>query len=119
MVKVDSFKWGSIVVGGKKYHSDIVILPGGTVQKRMGIFGSLLAHTIKREEIERLVKTGARVIVVGTGDSGKAHLSAEAQRYSEEAEPEIIVLISPEAKEKLNQLVEQGQQPAALFHITC
>jgi len=119
MVKVGEFRWGSIEVGGKKYHSDIVILPDGTVQNRVGIFGSLLAHTVKKEEIERLEKTGARLIIIGTGSSGKAHISPEAKRYAEEAKLELAALPTLEAKDKLNQLIEQGQQVAALLHITC
>ena len=119
MVKVDSYKWGSIVVGGKKYRHDIILLPDGSVQKRKGILLSLLAHSLGKGEMERLAKSNPEVIVVGTGASGKAHLSSEAEDYVKKTNLKVMTLPSPEAMKKLNQLIDQGKRVVALLHITC
>ncbi len=34
MAKVNSFEFGSIVIDGKQYDYDVVVLPDGTVKER-------------------------------------------------------------------------------------
>ena len=119
MAKVDSLDFGSIVVDGKPYAYDVLLLPDGTVREReadKAMFGN---HTIKRNEIEPLVKAKPETIVVGTGTSGLARVSADAEGYAREANLNLVVLPSSEAIKKFNQLVDEGRSVAALIHITC
>ncbi|MFC1944126.1 MTH938/NDUFAF3 family protein [Chloroflexota bacterium] len=119
MVKIDSLKWGLIVVGGRKHRSDVVILPDGEVRRRRGLLSRLFGHTFKKAEFERLAETGAEIIVVGLGVKSAARVSVEAKQYAEGAGLELIALPSPEVVTMFNRLVDSGKKAAAVIHITC
>jgi hypothetical protein len=117
LTKIDNFSFGSIVIDGKKYHHDVVILPNGTVRKRRGMLRSLAAHSFRKNEIEKLSE--AEVIILGTGTNGRAHISPEAQSYAQETKLELLPLPSYDAVGKLNQLIDEGKKVGAIIHITC
>jgi hypothetical protein len=119
MAKVDRFGFGSIVIQGKKYGHDVLLFPDKTVRQRKGGIWKFGSHSIKKDEIQKLAEANPDVIIVGTGTSGKARICADAESFVQEAEVELVVLPSREAIERLNRLVEEGKQVAALIHITC
>jgi hypothetical protein len=49
-------------------------------------------HTITKGEIEELAKTKPETVVVGTGTSGKATISEDAQAYAREAKLNLLAL---------------------------
>lgn len=119
MAKVSSFDFGSIVVDGIQYAYDVVVLPDGTVKEREASKAKFGDHAIKRGEIEELAKAKPETIVVGTGTSGLARVSVDAEAYARETRLNLVILPSSQAIEKLNQLVDEGKRAAALIHITC
>ena len=119
MIKIDSFSFGSIVIEGKKYGHDVLLFPDGMVRERKGGLWKFGSHTIRKEEIEELVKANPEVIIVGTGTNGRAKLAPDADSLVQETKVDRAILPSQEAVEKLNQLVGEGKRVAALFHITC
>ena len=119
MAKVDSFRFGLIVIDGKKYVRDVLVFPDGTMRKRKGGFWKFGSHTIKREEIDQLVKADPEEIIVGTGTSAKARLTPDTESWANEAKLNLVVLSSQEAVERFNRLVQEGKRVAALIHITC
>ncbi len=119
IAKVDDFQFGSIVISGKQYGHDVLLFPDGMVTQRKGGFWKFGSHTVKKAEIDELVKANPEVVVVGTGTSGKARLATDAKSCAKAAKVELIVLPSHEAVERLNRLVDEGKQVSALIHITC
>ena len=119
MAKINSFNFGFIVVDGKQYVYDVLILPDGTVKEREPGKGRLGSHAISRGEIENLRKVQPDVIVVGTGTSGLATLSQDAEVYLQQPDLNLMVLPSPQAVERFNRLMDEGKRVAALIHITC
>jgi hypothetical protein len=119
VTKVDSFSFGSIVVGGRKYRRDLFLLPDGTVKRRKGGIWVFGGHSVKKEEIEELSRTGAEVMVIGIGTDSQAKLSSEAKSFAEQAKLELHILPSDQAVTKFNGFLEQGKKVAALIHITC
>jgi len=119
LAKVDSISFGSIVIEGKKYRRDVLLLPDGSVKQRKGGFWIFGSHNIKREELEELSGAGAEVCVIGTGTNSQAKLSKEAKSFAEQAKLELHILPSRQAAPKFNQLLETGKKAAALIHITC
>ena len=119
MTKVESLSFGSVIVGGKKYRRDLVLLPDGTVKRRKGGFWIFGSHNIKKREIEELSRSGADEIVIGTGTNSRAGLSDEAKNYVTQAQLQLHTLPSYEAVPKFNHLVDLGKKVAAIIHITC
>ena len=119
MARVNNLSFGSIAIDNKKYSRDVLILANGTVEQRQGGFWFFGSHTIKRSEIERLLKGSPETIVAGTGTSNRAHLFPEAQNWAKEKKLKLIVLPSYAAVSRLNELIDQGGKVAAIIHITC
>jgi hypothetical protein len=114
-MKIDNFHFGSIVIDGKKYTHDIFIYPDGKVEQRKGGIWRFGPHSIKGEEIEKLLEAQPEVVLVGIGTQGRAHLSKDI----EVKEAELAVLNSKEAVQRFNELFDQEKRVAALIHITC
>jgi hypothetical protein len=118
MPKIEEFRFGTIVVGGKTYTHDILILSDGTVKHREDVFLNFVNHIVKRGEITELLKAYPEVIIIGTGTDAKVKLSFDIERLVTELKADLIALPSPQAVERYNQLVDKGKQVAALIHIT-
>ena len=119
MAKINSYNFGFIVVDGKQHTHDVLILPDGTVKEREPGKGRLGSHNIRVSEIENLGDSQPDAIVVGTGASGLAKLSSEAQVYLQQVNSNLIILPSSQAVQSFNRLTEEGKRVAALIHITC
>jgi hypothetical protein len=119
MPRVDSFRFGSIVIGGTKYGRDILMLPDGAVRQRKGGFWKFGSHVFKKEEIAELLRANPEVVVLGTGTNARAKLAFEAELLIKEADVELMAVPSREAVVKLNQLMAEGKRVSALIHITC
>jgi len=119
MTKVDNLNFGSIVVNGKEYGYDVVVMPDGTVREREASKKRFGSHNISKAEIEVLVNTKPDAVVIGTGTSGVARVASDATTYAQENKVDLAVLPSPEAVDKLNRLADESKRVAALIHITC
>ena len=119
MAKVNRFDFGSIVIDGKQYSYDVVVLPDGTVKEREAGKAKFGGHTIGKAEIEELAKMKPETLILGTGTDGMATLSEDGQAYAGKAKLNLVVLPSSQAIQKLNQLTGEGKRVAALIHITC
>ena len=119
MAKIGEFKFGSIVIDGKKHRRDVLIFSDGTVKHRKGGFLMFGSHNIRKEEIEKLASGGTEAIIVGTGTDGKAKLAPEVEPWARERNLSLTAQPSEEALAKLSELGAQGKKVAALIHITC
>ena len=117
---IDSFKSGSIVISGKTYTRDVLILPDGTVKQRKSGFWKFGSHIVNKSEIDELLTANPQVVVVGTGTGAKAELGVglDVESRVAGARVELIALPSEEAVQRLNRLVDAGKRVAALIHIT-
>jgi hypothetical protein len=119
MAKVDKLSFGSIIIDGKKYSQDVVILSDGAVKKRGHNFLVFGSHNIRKEEVEELAQGEPESIIIGTGIYGVAGLAPEAENLAKGKNISLMVRPSHDAVAKLNELVRQGKKAAALIHITC
>lgn len=119
MAKIDKFSFGSIVIDGKKYSRDVLILADGTVRKRKGGFLMFGSHGIKKEEVEELAEDMPEAVIIGTGTSGKATVAPGVEGWAKEKNLSLMVQSSHKAVAELNKLTEQKRKVAALIHITC
>lgn len=116
MAKIDSYKFGHIVIDGKPYDYDLFILPDGTVEDRKPSKGK---HKITAREVARLRDLPADVVTIGTGAYGNAGLTGKATKFLKESGFTPRVLHSPQAVDEFNHATDEGKRVAALMHITC
>jgi len=119
VAKVNRLAFGSIVIEGRKYRTDVVIFVDGTVKMRRGGFLMFGSHEVKEPELEELSRGQPEVIIADTGTDGAAHIATEAQAWAKANNVTLLVRPSHDAIVRLNELVEQKKKVAALIHITC
>lgn len=120
MVEIQSIRFGSARIGERRFWvRDILICPDDTIRRRP--LGRWLRHHhgIGKEDIAPLVAAGATTVVVGTGVFSMAKVKDEARTHAQGAHVELIVLPSPRAAEKFNELQAAGLKVGALLHMMC
>jgi hypothetical protein len=65
---IDFFEFGSMVIDGRRYTSDLIIYPDGRVRDgwRRG-----RGHVLTRTDVQTLVGSGSETIIAGTGIHGR------------------------------------------------
>ena len=115
MIMIDTCSFGSIVVDGRKYHSDLIIFPDGHVadswRRKNG-------HRLSIDDIRTLVESGPEVIIAGTGVSGLMRPDNKLERSLSKKGIEFIQAPNREAIEFYNELVIK-KRVGACFHLTC
>lgn len=110
---IDRFEFGSIVLDGETYRSDIVILPDGSLEPWHG------ANDDRRaiEGIERVVEAGPATVVVGLGTAGGMALTPEMRARFEKAGIELIACRTHKACDTYRRL-RRKRRLAAILHVT-
>lgn len=117
--KIVKTRFGSITIAGEKYEHDVIIRLNGKVEKRKkklskAIFGT--SHILSQAEAEYVYETGARRLIIGSGQSGMLKLSPEAAAFFEQQHCAVELLPTEEALQFWN--AAEGQS-IGLFHVTC
>jgi hypothetical protein len=116
---IDSTKFGSITISGKKHAKDILIHLDGRVEKRRKelskeVYGT--SHILSLAEAEFIYEDGAERIIIGSGQEGILKLSEEAECFFKQKGCKVKLLPTPQAIKKWNK----AKKPAiGLFHVTC
>lgn len=115
----DATAFGWIEIDGERYEHDVLIRLGGKIKRRKKrlskqVYGT--SHTVSLDEAKYVFETGARVLIIGTGQDDSVRLSPEAEAYFKRHRCEVRLRSTPEALEIWN---EAGVGGVGLFHVTC
>jgi len=114
MNKIDTYRFGLIEVGGKKYISDVIISPDGVRsnwERKKG-------HQLCLGDIADIINENPEVLVVGTGAFGLVKVPPEVQEEINDRGIELIVESTEKACRTYNKLCHSRRVIAA-FHLTC
>lgn len=120
MPYIDSTKFGSVNIDGKKY-SQVLIIGDEVVEreyeKLKKLFGT--SHKVGDWEIKKLLeKNNPEIIIIGTGQQGcldPDNIIEAAKKFN----IEIISDITPKAIQVYNKEINKGGRVNALIHTTC
>ena len=111
---IDSYRFGHIVVDGRAYSKDMIILPDRIIANWWRKEG----HTLHPEDLEEVLAARPDLLVVGQGAHGRMRITAEASKSLELAEIALVAEPTEQACRTYSQL--RGQQAvAAALHLTC
>ncbi len=113
---IENCAFGTIVVDGKKYSSDMIIYPDRHVEdgwcRKSG-------HRLSKDDLCKLIKCGPKVIVAGTGMFGRMKPEKELEDFFREKEIMFISEPNRNAMETYNKLLSTMSKVSACFHLTC
>ena len=114
----ESTVFGEVVYKNKKYTRDIYVHPSGKVEPRRKELSRIVystSHKVVAAEMEVLIKEDPDCIIIGTGQSGALHLTAEAREFLQEKGIPYKEFLTPRAIEEYNKSLNC----AILVHVTC
>ena len=112
---IESFAFGFIVINGRKYTSDILIYPDGSIEDS---WRRKSGHRLSTGDIDRLIKSEPEVIVAGTGVSGLMKPEKQLVKLLNQKGIKFISQPNKEAIEAYNNLLSKIRV-GACFHLTC
>ena len=114
MHAVDSYQFGQIEIGGKKYNSDAIVFP----DRVKSDWWRKVGHELCLEDIAGVIAEGTEVLIIGTGASGLMKVLPEVKQSLEAQGVKLVVETTDRACNTYNQLCH-SQRVVAALHITC
>jgi len=112
---IDSYQFGKIVIDGRSYSSDVIIV-GGFVNSK---WWRKQGHLLCAEDIGLIIEARPSVLVVGCGASGLMEVTEETRGVLEETGIRLESYGTKKAVKRFNELLKSGTNAAAAFHLTC
>jgi len=112
--KIDSYRFGEILINGQKYTTDVIIFPDSVISDRWRKAG----HELCRNDIDDVLKEKPQVLVVGSGASGLMKVLPEVEEITHKQGIELVVETTDKACDVYNRMCD-SQFTVAVFHITC
>ena len=112
---IESYDFGSITIGGRRYTSDVIVLPDRVIDgwwRREG-------HAVCLEDLEEALKAEPEVLVIGTGYYGLVRVPDDVKRALRERGVEVVVEPTRRACEVFNKLLSERRRVVAALHLTC
>ena len=111
---IDSYRFGQLVVSGKKYASDVIIFPDRVSHNWWRKTG----HELCVEDIAEVITDNPEALIIGTGASGLMKVLPEVKQAVDTQGIRLIVETTDKARQTYNQFCH-SQRVAAALHITC
>ena len=113
-MKIDSYSFGSLVVDGEMYTSDVIIYPGRVDPSWWRKEG----HRLQVADLAEVLNAKPQTLIVGTGYSGMMVVPTETVTRIRSQGIDIHVTTTGRAVELFNTMKDKNTVIAAL-HLTC
>lgn len=122
---IESYDFGSLVIDGKRYTSDVVVLPERVIDSWWRREG----HKLHIEDLEEILRHEPKpeVFIIGTGYYGLVKISPEVENTLKSDGIELVAQPTTEACQTFNKLLQNNltaDRPkrkviVGAFHLTC
>ncbi|MBU5574900.1 MAG: MTH938/NDUFAF3 family protein [Candidatus Aenigmatarchaeota archaeon] len=110
-MKIDSFYFGTIIIGGKKFTTDIKIYPDGKIVEKEK------SHEITKFDVDDFLMENVEIIIIGNGTAGAVKIDPSVHVAAQVSGIELIIKPTPQAVQEFNKI--RGKKVGAIFHLTC
>ena len=114
---IDSYEFGIMVINGKRYTNDLLILPENISDGWWRKEG----HGLHVEDLREIFKQEPKpeVLVFGTGYYGLVKISLEVENALKAQGIELVAQPTREACQTFNNLLNANKRVVGAFHLTC
>jgi hypothetical protein len=112
--RIDSFRFGQIVIDGQIYRQDVIILPDRVLPNWWRVKG----HKLCYEDLQQALQEKPQTVIIGCGVFQRITVPDEVCEQIEARGACLVALRTGEACERYNQCCREGRVVAAL-HLTC
>lgn len=114
-MRIDTLAFGSIVIDGREYTSDLTIYPDGRIvtdwKRKRG-------HRLSSDDINGLIVSHPEIIIAGTGIYGLVKPEKDLKKNLQDKEIVFFPARNKKAMELFNELSSKSRI-GACFHLTC
>lgn len=110
---IEEYEFGRIVIDGKEYKNDVLIVEGRVYPEWWREQG----HFLQKKDLGPILEAEIHTLIIGTGHDGVMRVGEDVRAYCKENGIELIELKSGEAVKKINEIMKKGV--AAGIHLTC
>jgi hypothetical protein len=114
MAHIQDFSWGQIVVDGKTYDRDLILLPEEIIPEWWRREG----HVLRISDLDAVFACRPDVLVVGCGVYRRLRVPKETREALAKASIELVALPTKKACAAYEEL-SQEKRVAAALHLTC
>ena len=111
---IDWVAFGKVKYDHEIYSHDVVINTSGEIFERE----TDDTHAITRAELESIVDSSTKRVIIGTGFHGVAKVFPGAKKFARENKIKLTAIETPEAAEEYNKAKKKGSI-TVLLHLTC
>ena len=112
--KIDSYRFGRIVIDGQTYTKDIIILPNRLIPNWWRAEG----HKLHLSDLQEVLKDKPSLLIIGKGAFGRLRIEEDTILGLDKAGIKLIAMNSKEACQHYNEIREHGDIALAL-HLSC
>jgi hypothetical protein len=116
--KINSIKWGNILIDGDNRYKDAKLYPGGSRAWDWNETGTHHSPGIQPADIEELLEHGADVIILSKGFNERLQTAPETEQYLGHEDIPYHILQTENAVQAYNEL-RKDHKVGALIHSTC
>jgi hypothetical protein len=114
-MRIDSYKFGEIVVDGQGYKRDLLILADRVASGWWRVEG----HKLALADLDEVLADPPEVLVVGTGRYGRLSVLPETQQALIARDVELVAQPTKAACQTYNEMASAGRRVVAALHLTC
>lgn len=125
---IEEYRFGKIVIDGRSYTHDVEVRWNEIPSDQLEVleWQRKESHLIDVEDVKGAVEKSPETIIIGTGESGVAGVTEEAQDFIESKGIQLIVDRTGEAVRTFNVINQESEEEEGarakvigLFHLTC
>lgn len=110
---IDEYEFGRIVIDGKEYTNDVIMVGENVYPEWWRERG----HLLQKKDLGPILDAELDTLVVGTGHDGRMEVGEDVREYCRERGIRLIELKSGKAVKKYNSMEKSGA--ALAIHLTC
>jgi len=116
-MRIEHYDFGQIVIDGRSYRQDLILLPDRVIPRWWRERG----HSLSPGDLTDVIQAQEQVdtLIVGTGAFGLMNVPPETRDYLQEQGIRLVIKPTASAVEEYNRRWEEGQRVTAALHLTC
>lgn len=112
-MKIEDYNFGEMLIDGKIYKKDLIILPDRIIENWIRDEG----HFLKEEDLFEVFENRINYLIIGTGAYGLMKVSLDLIKKIESLGIKYYILNTFDAVRKFNEI--EDNLKAGAFHLTC
>jgi len=114
-MRIDSFRFGRVVIDGKEYSSDLIVYDDHVDPSWWRQEG----HLLRLGDLKQVLRRPPHVLVVGQGAEGKLRVAEDLEAALGRRGIELRCAPTAEAGALFNELSQKDRRVYAVLHLTC